>query len=354
MAASTQALPGVYLWEPPEKTFAIRFHLDIVDKLLPEVMRAFAAVPKRGAEVGGVFIGSFEQPEPGGQTFIHIEDFELVPCEYARGPSYLLAGDDRAAFEHACRRWSASGPDAPAKQLVGYFRSHTRGGLELSAEDIELMDRLFPHPRHLAMLIRPFSAQPAEAAFFVRDNGAFPRQSPRPFLFSRLEMSSLPAPPPSLQAAPSLAPPPAVVETPPPPPGVSAKPPRASLHWLSLFVVSLAFLLLGAAAGYQAPRFLAVWTAARPPAPFSLALRVVPVGDNLAVRWDPQAPAIRGAQSGLLQIEDAGYSKPVDLDAAHLQSGGILYRNTSAAVRFKLTVYESARLSVTETVDWPH
>jgi hypothetical protein len=96
------------------------------------------------------------------------------------------------------------------------------------------------------------------------------------------------------------------------------------------------------------------WSASRPAGAFSLALHVVPIGDNLAVRWDPEALAVRNAQSGLLEIEDAGYSKPVDLDAAHLQSGSILYRSTSAAVRFRLIVYESARLSVSETVDWPH
>jgi hypothetical protein len=113
-------------------------------------------------------------------------------------------------------------------------------------------------------------------------------------------------------------------------------------------------LVVGAIAGYQASQTTASWTTARSAGRFSLALHVIPIGDNLSVRWDPEAPAVRNAQSGLLEIEDAGYSKPVDLDSAHLQSGSVLYRNTSAAVRFRLIVYESARVSVSETVDWPH
>jgi hypothetical protein len=84
-----------------------------------------------------------------------------------------------------------------------------------------------------------------------------------------------------------------------------------------------------------------------------VALHVVPDGDSLAIRWDPAAPAIRNAQSGLLQIEDGGYSEPVDLDSAHLRNGGLLYHSSSPSVRFRLTVYEEARVSVTETVDWP-
>jgi hypothetical protein len=338
-------------------------HLDlaIVDNLLPEVMRGFAAVPKRGAEVGGVLIGSFES------GVIHVQHFELVACMYARGPSYLLASEDRSAFEQACRRWSAENNEASGKKVVGYFRSHTREGLELSAEDIELLDRYFPDPHQVALLIRPFSAKPAQAAFFVREDGAFPRESPRTFLFSRLELGTQTVLAPVLSrdregavdaghatSLTALSHQTLSVEMLPPPARSVEKPARGRrLKWMWI-PLSLALLLVGVMGGYQASQTMASWTTARPAARFSLALHVVPIGDNLAVRWDPDAPAVRNARSGLLEIEDAGYSKPVDLDSAHLQSGSVLYRNTSATVRFRLIVYESARVSITETVDWPH
>ena len=54
-----------------------------------------------------------------------------------------------------------------------------------------------------------------------------------------------------------------------------------------------------------------------------------------------------------MEIEDDGYSKPVDLDSAHLQTGSIVYRNTSPSVRFRLTVYETGRINIVETADWP-
>jgi hypothetical protein len=36
-----------------------------------------------------------------------------------------------------------------------------------------------------------------------------------------------------------------------------------------------------------------------------------------------------------------------------LRSGHLLYHRSSPSARFRLTVYEGARVSVTETVDWP-
>jgi hypothetical protein len=44
--------------------------------------------------------------------------------------------------------------------------------------------------------------------------------------------------------------------------------------------------------------------------------------------------------------------KPVVLDAAQLQNGSLIYRNASQSVRFRLTVYPQARLSVVETLEW--
>jgi hypothetical protein len=54
----------------------------------------------------------------------------------------------------------------------------------------------------------------------------------------------------------------------------------------------------------------------------------------------------------VLEIDDGGFTKPVDLDAAHLKAGGIVYRNSSDHVRFRLIVYLNSRLNLTETVDW--
>jgi hypothetical protein len=390
-AAPSGAPAGIYKWEIPGKPVSVHLDLDVIDSVLPEVMRAFGAVPKRGAEAGGLLIGNISR-DPAGQSTVHVEQVELVPCVYARGPSYLLTGEDKIAFEQAVERWrlDASQP----RYAVGYFRSHTRDGLALSAEDVELLDRLFPDPAQIALLVRPFAAKPIQAGFFFREKGSFPPETPLPFAFSRRELVedvvAIPLPAPSRP-----------VEPPPPEPPVAARPPepvaesRTELRpyqgsprriiplpddpryaspeplplpsaakgsrargwiWVPL---SFALLAIGAVFGLEAPGYvnlngyLNLSSLTSHTAEFALGLAVSQSGDSLTVRWNPDAPAIRRAQSGTLEIEDGGYSKPVDLDSTHLQNGSIIYRNTSPSVRFRLVVSEGARVSVTETTDWP-
>src|ERR1700722_16917487 len=102
METTTQDASAYYVWEAAGKAFQVHIHLDVIDALLSEIMRGFGAVPKRGAEVGGVLLGSIDR---GDVTVVRIEDFEAVPCGYTRGPSYLLSAEERTTFENACARW---------------------------------------------------------------------------------------------------------------------------------------------------------------------------------------------------------------------------------------------------------
>src|ERR1700676_717070 len=161
MDPSLQAVPGYYVWELPGKPIVVHVYLDVIDRMSAEVMRGFGAVPKRGAEVGGVLLGTIEE---GERTIVRLDDFEPVACVYKRGPSYLFSADDGAAFDDACARLQ---PDSerPA-YAVGYFRSHTRDGLSLAPEDIELMEYYFPSPSHIALLVKPFASRVSVASFF--------------------------------------------------------------------------------------------------------------------------------------------------------------------------------------------
>lgn len=401
MEGSTQAAPiatnAIYRWEVPGKPVAVHLALDVIDSVLPEVMRAFGAVPKRGAEAGGLLIGSIERDS--AKAIVRVEQIELVPCLYARGPSYLLSGDDKTAFEEGLGRWKPETAGSP--YVVGYFRSHTRDGLALSSEDIELLDRLFPDPAHVALLVRPFASKPIQAGFFFRDNGAFLTETPLGFIFNRRELEAQQREPPQIeapraepqQALPTpvklpAAEPPAPAPTPvveerkqlersqqrsqqgsprrviPLPddflgqaPGsesaVLPKPAASGMPAWMWVPLSVALLVIGAVIGIEVPRYFNLGAIAPFTPDFALGLSVSGTGDSLTVHWNPDAPAIRNAQSGTLEIEDGGYSKPVDLDSAHLQSGSIIYRNTAPSVRFRLVVSQGGRVNVTETADWP-
>jgi hypothetical protein len=349
---------GYYVWEVPGHPVIVHVRLDVVDRLAAEVMRGFGAVPKRGAEVGGVLIGS---ARPGVPAIVQIDDFEAVPCEYRRGPSYLFTEEDGRDFEDCWNRLQPA--SSPSAYAVGYFRSHTRDGFSLEAEDLELLDQFFPAPAMVALLIKPHATQVSVGAFFVREDGDFPETSPLEFPLRRRELlgEEAPARRPLAEGRRGERRPRAGEENPQTAFGFSEPAREASpavepvRAWRSGWVwlpLTFLFLLLGAALGYQ----LSVTTGARAAASaaqdFSLSLSVKRNEDNLSVTWNRSAPSVRAAQQGLLEIDDGGYTKPVSLDAAQLQNGSLIYHNATNAVRFRLTVYPQARLSVVETFEW--
>jgi hypothetical protein len=365
MEPATQGVPGYFVWQPPGQTAVIHLSIDVVERLGAEILRGFGAVPKRGAEVGGLLIGTFTRDNPAGDAgTIRIEDFEAVPCTYARGPSYLLTDAERGLFEEACRRRST--------ETVGYYRSHTRDGLALQPEDIQLLDQRFLSSAQVALLVKPFATKPSVGGFFLRKNGVFPAGTPVEFPFRRWEMTGEEPPPrPPMQerkqkgkeaeppgplspreekaAAPVREPYGRIFsaepEEPPRHPAEPHAPKSRTGMWL---VAGFVFLLLGVLLGYEASRI----TGPRRPSDFALSLAAERAGQNLTVHWNPDARAVASASNGVLEIEDGGETKRVDLDRANLSSGSMVYRNASNHVRFRLVVFLNTGLSVIEVMDW--
>ena len=368
METRTQDPAGYYVWEVPGQSVVVHLRLDVVDRLAAEVMRGFGSVPKRGAEVGGFLIGTIR---PGVPAIVRIDDFEPVACEYRRGPSYLFTEEDDVALEEGWRRFQPG--VSPSAYAVGYFRSHTRDGFSLAPEDLELLDRFLPGPAHVALLIKPYATKVSVGGFFVRVHGEFPDATPLEFPLRRRELMGEDPPPrrsltegrmesggerptgavngsseESPQAAfrfsgyePAL------------PQDTESAPARSHLRggwvWLPLILL---FMILGAALGYQLAITLGARAAASAVQDLSLSLSVKKSGDNLRLSWSSLSPAVRYSQRGLLEIDDGGYTRPVALDAAQLQNGSLIYRSVSNSVRFRMTVFPQARVSVVETLEW--
>jgi hypothetical protein len=366
MQPNTQQVPGYFVWEAPDQPVVVHLSLDAVDRMGADIMRGFAAVPKRGAEVGGILLGLVER---GEKTVVRVESFQTIPTEYRRGPSYLLSDEERAKFAEAVLAARAEGQLQP----VGYYRSHTRdGAISLGPEETGLIAQHFADAADIALLVKPFATKVSQAGFFVRKDGAFPEETPLEFPFRRREMlgeeaparRSLedrgsrprrPRPEPEIDSAPS----PRLFDTeqPLPAPAPSAsyaelqpRPAKRGWVWVPLCFL---FLLLGVALGYQTALTFAPELRDREGAKaFALNLTAGRNGDSLTVRWDRDSPAIRVADRAVLEIEDGGFMKPVPLDPAHLREGTVVYQNTSNAVKFRLVVYMGERVTVNETAEW--
>jgi hypothetical protein len=356
------AVPGTYTWHSPDKSRIVRLSLDVVDRMQQDVMRGFGAVPRRGAEVGGVLIGSVDHDE-SAHIVILIDDYELVPIEYKRGPSYLLSDEDSTAFASLVDRLRTAGD--PAYQPVGFFRSHTRDATGLGEEDVQLLDQYFPEPDTPVLWIRPYATRVGVAGFLFRENGSFPTEAPSAeFPFRRKDLApgeapsaraarhreadaykNEPSPEMSIVASEPVQPMrPHIQQAPPPAFSAGSK----AWYWLPL---SFCFLLLGVFLGFLAA------LSVRPPAPnvadfFKVGMSTEKNGDDIHVKWDRQAPAIRAAQRGVLTIEDGRYSKTLELDPSQLQNGSVVYRRSSKAVRFRLQLFSGLRDTQTETIEW--
>jgi len=377
-----------YVWEVPEKPIVVHLSFDVVDRILVEVMRGFGAIPRRGAEVGGILLGSVET---GEKTVVRVEDFEAVACEHRRGPSYLLSEGDAARFAEALARRHYS----PEKRTyaIGCYRSHTREGLSLSPEDLRHFDANFPSMHAVMLLVKPYATRVSVGGFFFRENdGSIVTQAPYlEFPFRRKELGGgastigrvrganpgpVSSPPPSNGRAypgnveesasdqvesyaydeeqprdAAQEPPPAFGY--PPEPVVPSEPVRKVRRTNVWIPLSFIFLLLGVLVGFQASlsyrpaRNAGILTDA-----YSISLAASRSGDYLRIHWDRNSPAVRPAQRAVLTISEGAYNKVVDLDVLQLQNPTVYYRNMSDLVQFRLEVFLKERVSVVETFDW--
>ena len=172
-----------YTWEVAQKPVAVRMPFPLIDRLESEAVETFRSLSSRGSEIGGLLLGSSMQGSP---TVVTVSDFELIACDYSRGPLYRLAEGDMARFEQAIERYGA----ANSARVLGFFRSHTRKGLSLDAEDLAFFEPRFHEPHQIVLLIRPFATKVSSAGIFIRENGKIAAESSyKEFSFRSLELA---------------------------------------------------------------------------------------------------------------------------------------------------------------------
>lgn len=164
-----------YLWQPPGKSIAIELSLEAMDRIDREVMSGFNALPRRGAEVGGILLG---RKDRGAQANMVIEDIEPVPCEYRYGPSYHLSDADQLKLGEALARLRVN--SGAGLWPVGFFRSHTRDDLALDDKDLALISTYFSDPQSVFLLVKPLGVGNSVATFCVWQDGRIERESTEP------------------------------------------------------------------------------------------------------------------------------------------------------------------------------
>jgi hypothetical protein len=248
---------------------------------------------------------------------------------------------------------------ADGSHPVGFFRSNTCDEMELTADDVRVLETHFSSPDAVMLLIRPHSTKPSAAGFVVPVGGHFVEGSAPTgdFPFRRRELAEMvgvePAP-----LAPQIPYRPIAMPEPPGEPkakttaSISLAPAtpthikrRVRWSWVPLSTI---FLMIGILLGIEA-----TWSLQRAPAdPYNLKLALSRNANALTLSWDRRAPAIQAARRGTLLIEDGPVTIPRDLAAVELRTGSIVYTPITKKVHFRLQVFPSERDSLTETIDW--
>lgn len=349
-----------FLYESLHPKARIWLDFGVVDRIASEALRGLSALPRRGMEVGGILLGRVTAG--ASAATIHIEDAVPFDCEHLYGPNFHLSPKDRDALSELL-----SGINSKRSRpltAIGLYRTHTRGDLELTAEDVELLDAFFPSAHALCLMVKPFATKPAEAGFFIRTSGRFrPGPPGSTFVFRRKEMgggatprgaaaphadpAAEPAAPAPEEPADSAAP--AAIETELAEAEAPA-PPQSSHTWL--WVIALfTFLLAGVAIGVQIAGGFSRPAPPPPSAdPFALGLSALQFGDAIHFRWNPKAPALEACQSASLIIRDGDNTKILDLRKEDLARGALIYRYASADVHFRMEAILSPGNLVSESL----
>jgi len=310
----------------------------------------FAALPRRGVEVGGILFGDTDDDR------VLIASFEEAPCEHRYGPSYALSLDDQARLSAllAARRGSAL-------PVVGFFRSFTSRDPVIEEADEAFVREHFPAGDFIFLLLRPLSIENCVAGLrFFRGGELLPEMEDRRFPFDPPRMPMVEgterkaAPPPSSPVAPEAGPEPEpapvptlaapqqpVRENPPLRPREELVPrnmepaPRHMRWWIPAAVCLVAGL--GGAVMYE------LGALSREPAWTELRLDARPAAGGIEITWDGGAARAVQATRGLLAVTDGDNRREIPLNLAQIRAGKYEYAPLHADVAVRLTLYANDR-----------
>jgi proteasome lid subunit RPN8/RPN11 len=335
-------------WAVAESPVTIEYSLVVIEEIRREVSDGFQKLSRGGIEVGGVLYGTREGRE------VRLLSIRPVSCEHARGPSFQLSDNDRAALEQQLSQ-DRDDPHLEGLSCLGWFLSHTRTEIALSESDLDVFSTYFPHPWQVTLVVRPGRGGSMRAGFFVREADgtvnpersylefSFPdrlaaildrgSRSERPagehrggFAGSGAAAATMPARDFSQPQASTL--PESLVAQ-----ALTYAPPAARPRkWLWLVAWGLAVILL---VGLGSHYYFAT------PAVEPIGLTILEREGQLQIQWDPAAGPVRKAVRGSLEIVDGTQVRTVPLSSQNLAGGRFTYQRVGGDVQVRMSVESS-------------
>ena len=336
-------------WVVPESPVDVEYSLVVIDEIRQVVADGFQRLQRGGIEVGGVLYGTRED------RTVRVMAMREIACEHARGPTFHLSDNDRAALTAQLER-DKEDMRLEGLLVVGWFLSHTRSDVTLQQSDLDTYSTFFPEPWQVTMVVHPGRAGTMRAGFFVREpDGSVrgersyqefnfpdrlagvldrPRRERRPPAEphgERVPMSRYPAPPEAVEAlepieqydAPSFGQPTRPIPQYAPYPNTGRK-----IPWTIIAVVAAALLIAVIGLRFLGPRLNAE--------PLSLA--VIERNGQLQIQWNHASQSIVGATGGTLEIVDGQDKRSFPMNRNELAQGSFTYVRRTGDVQVRLAV----------------
>ena len=346
-------------WVAPESPVDVEYSLIVIDEIRQVVADGFQRLQRGGIEVGGVLYGTRED------RIVKITAMREIACEHARGPTFHLSDNDRAALTAQLAR-DKEDSRLEGLKVVGWFLSHTRSDVTLQQSDLDTYNGFFPEPWQVTMVVHPGRTGTMRAGFFVRepDGSVKGERSYQEFNFPDRMAGVLDRPPrdrrPAGEPAGDRPPAPRYTMRPETVEAVEAperterveqydapsfgQPARAvpqyapypntrrKIPWAIIGVVAAALVL--AVLGL---RFLGPQLHAEP-----LSLGVIERDGQLQIQWNHSSQSVLGASGGTLNIVDGGEKRSIPLNRTELAQGSFTYMRRSGDVEVRLSVSASS------------
>jgi hypothetical protein len=295
---------------------AIECSRALLEEVRQLAVTGLVAFVRGGLEIGGVLYGLRE----GNNLTIHA--FAECPCEHSTGPAFVLSANDRQALAHLIR------PPAGLETL-GWYRTHTRRGLDLDASDRELFDRFPLHARTIGLVVKPERWGASAGAFYLRETtGEIGPRTPREFTVEPPERSvERSRPQDSKEPAP-------IAESEPQMPSAFHAEPwelaehPAKLRWPAM--AGLVAALIAVVAG-------AVYYRSLPPHGFGLQAHAIAPG-QVRISWNRGAVPPADGASGALEIRDGDDDTQVLVEPAQLRLSSLTYAQRTSRLDVILRV----------------
>jgi hypothetical protein len=309
------------LWAVAEHPLAVECPWVVLEEINGAVQDGFRRLSRGGVEVGGILFGRKTD------TVVRIMAWRPMICEHSRGPAFFLSNNDK---QKLMEQLEAAGRDPQLQVLepVGWFVSHTRAGLTMTEEDLEVFARYFPESWQLTLVYNPNRQGSTRAGFFVRDASGKVRGDATYREFTVSNARSPKAETPS--AIPVDARTPQSIRKRDRP---SVAPATSSFAGHRRVALAALILLLGAFALFAVPRLRTTPVSQDP-----LQLKLLDAQGQLRVEWNRGSGILAQADSASLVIADGGPLPPIALDKETLQTGSVTYARLSEDVSVRLVV----------------